>query len=412
MRPRHPIAPATPPDPAALDLGLLALTASCVKCGLCLPHCPTYALTQDEGESPRGRIALVQGWVGGALPTSPSLAAHLDRCLGCRACETACPSRVPFGRLLDAARARQALTRPRWRRLARRLRLAALRDARRLRALARLATLYRASGLARVAARLEATRWPRVHALHRLALVLAARTPQAEAASDAPSPDLYLFGGCVTATALPAAVPATLRVLGTLGYRAALTAGTGCCGALHRHQGDPTAADRELARLVASVADVPVMGLASACVAELRERAPMTRSAELCAWLAEQPWPDSVRLAPLAQEVLIHTPCSHRHWLGGHRDVRRLLARIPGIRVSDLPDDGLCCGAAGTYMLDQPRLSQALLRAKLDQLRACEGAILVTTSPGCALHLAAGIREANLAIELCHPIELIARQLR
>jgi glycolate oxidase iron-sulfur subunit len=113
----------------------------------------------------------------------------------------------------------------------------------------------------------------------------------------------------------------------------------------------------------------------------------------------------------LAVDVLVHEPCSHRNQLGGNTDVYRVLARIPGLRVAPLPDNALCCGAAGTYLLQHPQTARALLGDKLAHLARLQPKILVTTNPGCALHLAAGLREVGLSIEVCHPLELIARQL-
>jgi glycolate oxidase iron-sulfur subunit len=155
----------------------------------------------------------------------------------------------------------------------------------------------------------------------------------------------------------------------------------------------------------------PVVGLASACVAELHLHPALVQVQELCAFLNQTPWPPGLALSPLEADVLVHTPCSHRHPLGGTDAVHRLLRRIPGLRLAELPDNALCCGAAGTYLLQHPQTAEALLAPKLDHLARLRPRFLVTTNPGCALHLAAGLREAGLSIEVCHPVDLIARQM-
>lgn len=403
--------PAQPsPTLARADMELIGLAAQCVKCGLCLPHCPTYRLAQEEGESPRGRVSLIGGWARGALPSSPRLNTHLERCLGCRACEAACPSLVPFGRLMDIAKARRVRQWPWWRRWLHRTRLAAIRDRRLQWVIGYGGLLYRRSGLAGLIDELELSRWSRLHRYHRLATVVRAGCAAAE--PDPASPSLRLLGSCVDAIAQPAARAAAMRVLKALGHRAAPIDGAHCCGALCRHQGLIATADEQLQRLVAAIDGRPVVGIASACIAELREHAGATSAADICTFLANLDWPSALRCAPLPCDILVHEPCTHRNRLHDTRAIYRLLERIPEARIGTLAGGSECCGAAGTYMLDQPRLSQALLAQKLASLRESPPTILVTTNPGCALHLAAGVREARLAIELCHPIELIDRQLR
>jgi len=390
------------------DAKLLSLADQCVKCGLCLPHCPTYRIGQEEGDSPRGRIALIEGWVRGDLATTPRLDAHLDQCLGCRACELACPSLVAFGRLMDTARARRVASLPRWRRWLRRARLKTLGSQRLLARGAVLATRYRHS---RVGQRLEALgahRVPGLGPIARLALTLT--PPPAAPRADSHENAVNLFVGCTGAVTPGCGSAAAIRVLGALGISAHMPATPVCCGALYRHQGFPADAQREAERLVATLGDRPVVGLASACVAEWRGQGMRGEILELCAFLDQLAWPEHLRLAPIPQRVIVHEPCTHRLLPDGNRAVHRLLQRLPEIELGALPGDH-CCGAAGTYMLDQPALAQALLRDKLESLRRLAPAILVTTNPGCSLHIAAGIREAGLPIEVCHPVALIDRQL-
>ena len=396
---------------------LLQLADQCVKCGYCLPHCPTYGATRHEADSPRGRIALIQGWLTGQLAMTPRLAAHLDGCLLCRACEAACPSLVAYGELMDGARAQQMRETATWRRVAMQGALRALSHAHRLNTLGRVARVFVASGLARcvdATTRLYGRRRTRLTAALRLLRVLAitARAmPKPPATYPAEHTDLDLFVGCSGETMQGAALTATIALCERLGQRVRRIPEAVCCGAMQRHNGFPEAADRARDHCAQLHGGRPLVGVASACVAELRDHPELAATAEVCDYLDRQPWPETLQLRPLAQRVLVHEPCSHRRRLGGNAAVYRLLARIPELTVAPLPDNARCCGAAGTYLLQQPTLAATLLDAKLHPLRTLKPDVLVTTNPGCALHLLAGVRESGLMIEVCHPVELLARQL-
>jgi glycolate oxidase iron-sulfur subunit len=409
----HPASRGSNPPPLQHETrrrDLLRLADQCVKCGLCLPHCPTYAKTRHEADSPRGRIALIQGRLTGQLDMTPRLAAHLDGCLLCRACESACPSLVAYGRLLDGARAQHVAETPAWRRFWTGRWLSALSNARVMDALGQLASIYVGTGLAQL---IETTRLIRIRAIatrHRLLRVFAvtARPVAAHRLDDA---DLDLFVGCSGASAQGGAIEAMHTLCEQLGLRVRIAPEAVCCGAMQRHNGFPEAADRAREQCAQIHGGRPLVGVSSACVAELREHPVLARTWEVCDYLDRQTWPDTLVPAPLKQRVLVHEPCSHRRLLGGNAAVYRLLARIPGLEVAPMPDNERCCGAAGTYLLQQPEMAAALLDDKLPHIRDLKPDIIVTTNPGCALHLFAGVRESGLAIEVCHPVELIVRQL-
>jgi glycolate oxidase iron-sulfur subunit len=403
-------------------------TDRCVMCGLCLPHCPTYGLSRDEGDSPRGRIALMQGLASGVLPVNERLLGHLDRCLECRACEAMCPSEVPFGRLMDAARARvePQRTRSRTGRRARALATGLLRHPRRLRALALLLRFYQRSGLQWLARRSGLLRLMRLGDLEaklpRLQRPLAAR---GHAPSGPARGRVALFTGCIGAVAEADAQRDALRLLTRLGYEVDIPRGQGCCGALLQHNGDPASA-AELARAnLAAFADSrleAIVSTASGCSVQLADyaglygddpRAPdfAGRVRDITAFLAEQDWPEDL-LLPLPETIAIHDPCTLRHGLKQHRAVYRLLERIPGLETIGLNPAGTCCGAAGANLLTQPGQAAALRQPQIERLRELGVRTLVSSNIGCALHLAAGIREAGLEIEVLHPVRLLARQLR
>ncbi len=390
----------------------LQLADQCVKCGLCLPHCPTYRLSLDEAESPRGRIALVQGWLGGALPGETRLWGHLDRCLGCRACERACPSAVTYGAILDAARDQQRQQSPPLRRWRDRLALGLLGSPAWLALLAQGAVAARALGGLRAAAWLGLDRSRALGPYIRLLPFLQGPRPRARPAEAVPTPNpartLNLFLGCVSRISQTQTLAAATRVLGHLGWGVRIPPPQRCCGAIWRHNGFADEADALLERNRRALGGFPTLSIASACAGELRDGGLPVE--EICGFLDRQAWP-AAALRPLPRRVLVHEPCSHRHPLGGTQAVYRLLGRIPGLQVAPLADNAFCCGAAGSHLMRQPDLAERLLQDKLSGLRRDPPEILVTTNTGCALHLAAGIRSAGLPIEVCHPVELVARQL-
>ncbi len=404
----------------------------CVKCGLCLPHCPTYRLSRDENESPRGRIALMQALAAEALPASADVLAHLDHCLGCRACERACPSQVPYAELLDRSRALSApqRRRPRRERWLRAAGLALVRHRpllRRVHGLLRLGqglglrALARRSGLLRCAGLQSAeAESPPLRARHRWrAYYPSERTARGEVA---------LFTGCVGDVLDQPTLDAAVRLLNALGYGVHLPPTQACCGAIHLHEGDPDTALALARRNIESFANLPVeavLFVASGCGAQLveyaqldwpdapsRERAAALagRCRELGAFLEECRW-DGVELAPLPATAALHEPCTLRNVLRGTAAAHAALRRIPELRLVELAGNASCCGAAGTHMLSDPERAAALRAPKLDALEASGAALLVSANVGCALHLAAGARHRGHAVEVVHPAVLLARQL-
>jgi glycolate oxidase iron-sulfur subunit len=395
----------------------------CVKCGMCLPHCPTYGVTRDEAESPRGRIALMQGLATGMLAPGPALERHLDGCLTCRACEVVCPAQVPYGRLIDAAREHLAHGRPQRARLAALMAAVLTRPA--LRWLAALPLwLYRKSGLQRAVrnlgllghgrlARLESL-LPEVQ-LPRLPRPSPYRLPRGE------GEQIFLFANCTSPLAEPSALEAAVSLLEALGCTVAVPPAQTCCGALHQHAG-MTPAARECARrnVAAFQGTGPVAGIASGCTAQLLEYDALPGGAEAGAFarrvhdagafIAGHPQFPKLRFEALPARVLLHTPCTLRNVVKQPDAVRRLLERIPQLEIEAL--DEACCGAAGSYFLTQPDMADALLEPKLRRAREWRPDFLASSNVGCALHLAAGLRRAGLRARVLHPLELLARQRR
>ena len=377
----------------------------CVKCGLCTPHCPTYRLTQHEADGPRGRIALSQALLSGTLPAGKSLVAHLDGCLSCRACEAVCPAKVPYGRVLDTARA--ALATPERTRLTRRMGLVL--DSGLLRALARTA-LWCASLLldhGRIAQRLP--RW--LHARPVVRRLLAVPAPaQARVA---------LFTGCVGDVAERAVLRDAVRLFKAAGVTVAIPPDQGCCGALHQHGGLAEAAAQRAARNARAFANCEVvLPLASGCGAALRDLgreagvdapslSPKVR--DLCTALAEALDAKPPVFQPRVLRVGIHTACTQANVFGAKGAVRRLLVRIPGIELVDLAPESGCCGAAGTAFITQPGQAAQLLQPKLDAAATVD--VVVSANIGCSLHLLAGLRGRGRSVPVLHPLSLLAQAL-
>lgn len=428
---------------------LLNLADQCVKCGYCLPHCPTFKIARDEGESPRGRIALIQGWLSGAIDDGPRVQFHLDQCLECRACEPSCPSLVRYGTLMDGARAVREQRRSSWQRRLRCIRLALLTRPLGLRLVAAMGIGYRWLRLPRWLIVRASTYWPAVQVLHPLARALrwprkhipmemgvagskpgvvpgsTSRLKSTRTSSPAsghagavlsseggnvPVPAPALFRGCVARLTDQPLEATALRLLTRLGYPPVVPDEQGCCGAIHRHNGYPADADQLVAVNAQAFAGRPVIGLASACVAELQEQGQLN-AIEVCRFLLDHTWPIEARLQPLPRTVAVHEPCSHRNQLRDQAAVYALLGRIPELSVIALPGNDTCCGAAGTYLIEHPETALALAAPKIDALKAIRPDFLVTTNTGCALHLAARSRSAGLEIEVLHPLQLIERQL-
>lgn len=396
----------------------LADADRCVKCGLCLPQCPTYGESRHEADSPRGRIMLMQGLATGRIVGSASAERHLDGCLGCRACERACPAQVPYGALIDAGRALLAERRP--------ARLRASRRASRLlssaptRSLLRLLLHgYAASGLQRLIRRFHLLGHGRLARLESTVPTPAVPAPRPAFDRTATRPVVQLFAGCVGDIAERAVAADLASLLADCGYRVARPSGQTCCGAIDQHAGDPARAARLAARNVAAFASadgVPILALATGCAATLSDypRLAADGGAGLAARLQDPiafllAHGERLRFRPTPLRVAIHEPCTQRNVIGQGSALRALLTRVPGLEVLELDASGRCCGAAGTHFLSHPEEADALLAPKLDAAARLAPDVIVSANIGCSLHLAGGLRRRGLSPEVLHPLRLLAR---
>jgi glycolate oxidase iron-sulfur subunit len=395
----------------------------CVHCGFCLPACPTYLVTGDEGHSPRGRIVLMRALERNEMEASDgALLDHLDACLGCRGCEPACPSGVGYGRGLEAAREH----------------LFALRG---LSPTARaVLEIFRHEGLWRtvftLARAFRATRLPSLLAgkgPFRFGLGMLAssaevkertewwqRPARAEKTSP-PSPSsqtVALFRGCVMDTLFHHVHAATRRTLEANGYRVIEVSGQVCCGALHEHAGDrENARALAMANLTALAGQADFLVVNSAgCGALLKDYGHLLGTSEARAFaasvrdiselLAERgPRPG----APLDVEVAYDAPCHLQHAQRVHEAPLAVLRAIPGLRLRLLPGSDRCCGSAGIYSILRPRMARMVLDAKIASVESATPRpdLIVTGNPGCIMQIGAGLRAAQLPIRVAHPVELL-----
>jgi glycolate oxidase iron-sulfur subunit len=374
-----------PGAPAAA--GLAALADRCVQCGLCLPHCPTYRLDQSEAESPRGRIAYIKAVAQGRLAPTPAGDTHLDHCLGCRRCEPVCPAGVPYGELLLGARAAQALRRP----APARLRLAGW-------LLARPPLLGRLLDLQRLAGDwLPASLRPPLPPAPE-PVALPANPPGA-------TTTVALFAGCVADRHESGTRASLAKLLGAAGVAVELSAGQGCCGAAAAHAGDTgTAARLAAANRQAFAGAGAVLCLASGCHDSLARSLAGTAPVEDALARLDR-LGDALRFRPAHRRVALHLPCTQRSLVRSEAALRRLLARIPGLDLVDLPDTG-CCGAAGLHQLAEPARADALRAPLLVALAASGASELLSANIGCRLHLATGT-----ILPVRHPIDFLAEHL-
>jgi glycolate oxidase iron-sulfur subunit len=403
--------------------------ALCIKCGFCLPACPTYRESGSEADSPRGRLDLMYAVAAGRLPLAAA-ERQVGLCLGCLGCETACPSGIRYHDMIDAARMDFAARIPRHgpRGWGRRLLLGSLTASPVLLRLAVAAlALYQRSGLQ---AFLRATRvaWliPPLARLERLMPPLGWPVSWRGALSQPPRGDAgeaVLLTGCVMDAAFGDVHRATVRVLARNGWRTAAPAGQGCCGALHLHAGEEHAAQALARRNIAafeSSGEAPILVNAAGCGALLkqygrllardadwRERAARFsgRVRDVTEFLA------GLKLAPpgtLPLTVAYSDPCHLAHAQQVREPPRALLAAIPGLRLVPLREADLCCGSAGSYSLTEPAMSARLLARKMDHIAASGAQAVATGNPGCMLQLRLGAAARGLRLRVAHPVELLA----
>lgn len=380
-----------------MDLHLDAKELStCVQCGLCLPHCPTFRVSGDESQSPRGRIALMRAVHNDDAPVTLDVLQSFNSCVQCRGCETACPSGVPYGSLMESVReslAENHQITPWWQRAA----FVPLAHPRLLRAGSRLLALAQRARLT-----------PKRLGLPKIPL----RQQRLRQSGN----DVYLFTGCVMDAWQREVHQDAQLVIEAAGFGVKPTAdAVPCCGALQLHAG---LADRTKALATKAIrqlaGDQPILVDSAGCGAAMKEYGKLLGTEEAIAfssrvfdvseWLAQHV--DKLpKVAQLDVRVAVQDPCHLRHVQRAHLETRTMLA--PFVReLVELDDEGLCCGAGGAYSILQPDTATRIRDRKVAAIDRVAPDVVASANPGCSLHLAAG------GVSTVHPMTLVARALR
>ena len=381
-------------SPAQADLD------SCVACGLCLPHCPTYRLTGEESASPRGRIAAMRAVGDGAAGLDATFSRFMDLCLVCRACEDVCPSHVPFGRMMEAARAQIEPLRSRTSRLLRWIGLDVV--------LSR-PWLVRTAAAVQPLARKLLPRRARALVPHRAAPFR--RLPHVSKPDErvAERGSVMLLSGCVQDRWFHQVNLATIRVLTRNGWRVTIPKGQRCCGALAAHNGRPqTAAKLERRNAMAFEGSDAIVVNAAGCVAHMKESVRFgSRVRDLMEFLDEVGLTRMPGPVPPVR-VVYHDACHASRAQNIRLQPRRLLGNIPGVELAEVAGDERCCGAAGIYNITEPQTAERLMISKAEALASTGAAVVASANPGCAMQIRAGLDAIGRPdIQVVHPIELL-----
>ena len=406
------------------------LMSQCIHCGLCLSACPTYNVFHTEMDSPRGRIALISAAADGRIDLDGPFEEHIELCLGCRACETACPSGVQYGMLYEAARTaiEQSRTPGRVEAAARWLGLRQLMPhTQRLRLLARTAKLYQASGVQRFVRSLNLVPKP----LRNLEAILPP-LPDSYPDYGEPAPaigekrgEVAFLYGCVQDAFLSGVNAATVRVLQRNGYEVHFPRAQSCCGAAQLHSGEHELA-QTLARTNIDACRgrdyTAIISNAGGCGATLKGYDHLLADDPAYALAAQE---FTAKLADISEFLAdhLHNPptgrleanvtyvdsCHLRHGQKIARQPRQLINAIPGVRLIELKQPDMCCGSAGIYNIVQPDTANQILDAKMTDVAQTRATTVVTTNTGCHMQLLYGVRRANINAEVIHLVELLDR---
>ena len=407
----------------------------CVRCGLCLPTCPTYVETLVETSSPRGRIALIRAVAEDRLDlTSPGFIHQMTECLDCRACEAVCPSGVRYGELLEPARTQivraTAAGRTPLHRLLRATAVGALfSNMALMRAAATALRFYQRSGLRALVRGSGLLRALGLEAVEPLAPAISPRFFVSRDQRFAPAGErkgtAFLHAGCIMHVAFAEWNEATVRVLQRAGFAVVVPSDQGCCGAITVHAGEMdrgrALAKRNIAAFERSGADVYVIN-AAGCGSTLKEYGRLFHD--------DPEWSERARafsarvrdvtelldaaglgpgLGPVDATATYQDACHLAHAQRITAAPRRLLAQIPGLRLKEMAESSLCCGSAGIYNVTQPEMAGRLGARKVRNVLDAAPDLLVTANPGCALQIANGLRADGAEIEVLHVVQLLDR---
>jgi glycolate oxidase iron-sulfur subunit len=402
------------------------LYLDCIHCGLCLSSCPTYRVLGSEMDSPRGRIYLMRAFDEGRAKITDTFVEHMFRCLDCRACETACPSGVHFGHMMEEMRGKIVEQRPaHW--ISRLVLKHVFPYPWRFQLAARMMQLYGQSGFqdfVRQTGLLErfAPQTAKAEALMpEIGIESGVTLDSFQAAEGKKRGTVAFFTGCVMNSMLGSINRSSVRLLAAAGYDVVVPGEQICCGALANHAGLRDVAG-EMARK--NIAAFPVEQVdaiiinAAGCGAMLKEYPVLIDGAEafsgkvkdIAEFLATTRIFERLK-TPLERRVGYDDPCHLIHGQGIRTEPRKLLKAIPGIQFVEVEGADQCCGSAGTYNITQNELSMEILDQKMEKIRKAGIDILATGNPGCMFQFRYGAQKFGMDLEVVHPVELLARSL-
>ena len=377
---------------------LIKAADQCVMCGMCLPHCPTYQVSRNEAESPRGRISLIKAFAENKLQASTSLEQHIQSCTGCLSCQQICPAKVNYQDILDSGK-----------------------------------TLYRSelSLMTRTAHKLAINM--STHALGHKTLRLAKhfkrvlptnrytellnhldyQVIEPEIADKNPT-HVCIFTGCTGNVFDTQTLNSLIQILDAIGVKASLTTNTLCCGAISQHSGLPEKANdsiNQLKKYLAAKNVNTLLSFASGCGRQLNEQLTdnSVRHIDALTWLCEQPSFQKSTYASTNKKVLVHSPCTLQNET--RQITHNALKKIPNIELLEFNDNLDCCGAGGIQLTSPEQSNELLLESKINSINNIKPDMIVSSNIGCALNFKLGLDNTNLDIEVIHPLTLLARQL-
>ena len=432
-------------EPSPIDSHLKGLDYSvvqqCMHCGLCLPSCPTYELTQMEKHSPRGRIALMRAIADDELEVSRSFAEEMYYCLGCLACMTACPAGVNYAELFEHARAevesKNILQSPK-RSLIRQLTISWLfTEQRRLQFLGSLMRLYQQSGLQTFIRRTGILKLmpKRLRDMEKMTPTIRSRFTH-ELVDTITHPlgekkyRVALLSGCAQDLIFSDVNLDTAEVLARNGCEVITPPEQNCCGSLHAHNGEWSLAQEMARKMIDQFPPeqfTAIITNAAGCGSHLKHYTELLKDDPIYAskavlwdnkvkdiheWLALTGW-NAPKNQPIKnQRVTYHEACHLVHGQKISAQPREIIQSIPGLTLHELPESSWCCGSAGVYNIVQPETADILLQRKLDHVESTKAPVLATGNPGCLLQILNGAKERGLRIEIKHPITLLAEAYR
>jgi len=410
-------------------------------CGMCSTSCPTYELSQDENESPRGRLTLIQFLLSERIQPSASIKKHLDNCLMCGSCETICPSKVPYGDILNFSRdylatqteqphsQRHSLTR-----YVRHTCLSLTTQNSKIKYIAWLVSLYQHSGLQYL---LRKTRILKLFGLAKLERLIPSATKitknkhlsstqTIDYPKNKPKKNVSLFRGCLAQIFDRQTLAASKSILIHCGYSVDIPENQTCCGAIHEHNGDHHTAIQCAQRNIDAFnkhPENPVIFSVSGCGASLSNYRQKHSShsninnfhhnlSDILGFLVAEQVQKNLHFNALGKKVLIHRPCLSRNILNITNQAEELLKHIPKLRLEVVGTNISCCGGAGSHMISHPEHAAAIREKLLADIVKAKPDILVSDNLGCVLHIQEGLRSKGLDIEVVHPVVLLDRQLQ